>query len=296
MHGIAQVNGVNRDRVASLLAATGGIIGALPPGFGKQDGNTDLPPAVHAQLRLAVESLQDMLSSVQLEETLDGIQVEMAGVGDMSAKRIMMGMGGDSVDGRLRAWIELALDELASPSLPPNIAAYLPHHLEIKPSLSGVLATDLHNLALDATESGASEPGAANDRLAADLAAMFSHGGIKLGLETLSFDLGAAKVEGTGAITVSSPGVWHGRAHLEAAGLDELTAQARTSPELQSALPALIMLRGLAKQDSERLVWDVVSDGTTTTVNGFDLSQLGGGEKPKTRSSPAPKPAQPPSR
>ncbi len=193
----AQVNGVNRDRVASLLAATGGIIGALPPGFGKQDGNTDLPPAVRAQLRLAVESLQDMLSSVQLEETLDGVRVEMAGVGDMSAKRIMMGMGGDSIDGRLRAWIELALDELASPSLPPNIAAYLPHHLEIKPSLSGVLATDLHNLALDATESGASEPGAANDRLAADLAAMFSHGGIKLGLETLSFDLGAAKVEGT---------------------------------------------------------------------------------------------------
>ena len=59
-------------------------------------------------------------------------------------------------------------------------------------------------------------------------------------------------------------------------GFDELTAQARTNPDLQQALPVLIMLRGLAKPDGERLVWDIVSDGPTVTVNGIDLSQLGG--------------------
>ena len=79
-------------------------------------------------------------------------------------------------------------------------------------------------------------------------------------------------------------------------GIDDLTAQARNSPELQSALPALIMLRGLAKQDGERLVWDVVSDGPKTTVNGLDLSQLAGTDKSKSKSPAAQKPGQKPSR
>ena len=62
---------------------------------------------------------------------------------------------------------------------------------------------------------------------------------------------------------MTSPESWHGEAHLVATGFDELTAQARTNPDLQQALPVLIMLRGLAKPDGERLVWDIVSDGPT---------------------------------
>jgi hypothetical protein len=291
IHAVGRISGVNRDRVASLLAAAGGAMGALPPDLANKHEKTDLPPAVRAQARLAVESLQDMLSSVRLEETLDGVQAEMAGLGSLSIKRVMMGMGGEATDGRLHAWIDLALDELASPSLPPRVAAYLPRHVAIKPSLSGVQTADLRKLALDATEQGASD-----DRFASDLAAIFSHGGIELGLETLSFDLGGARIGGTGKITVTAPDAWHGVAHLEAIGFDDLTAQARTSPELQSALPLLVMLRGLAKQDGERLVWEVASDGTSTTVNGLDLSKLGGGDKPKTRPPAARKPDQPSSR
>ncbi len=86
------------------------------------------------------------------------------------------------------------------------------------------------------------------------------------------------------------PTSWHGEAHLVATGFDELSTQARTNPDLQQALPALIMLRGLAKPDGKRLVWDIVSDGPTVTVNGLDLSQLGRGDKPKG------KPGQKPSR
>jgi len=241
-------------------------------------------------MRLVVESLQDMLTSVTLQETLDGVQVEMAGVGGISIKRLLLGMGGDALDGRLNAWIDLALDELASPSLPPKIAAYLPRHMEIKPSLTGVLMADLNKIALDATEDDMGD-----HRFAPDVDAIFAHGGFRLGLETLSFDVGAAKIDGTGEVSVVSPDTWHGVAHLAATGFDDLTAQARNSPELQSALPALIMLRGLAKQDGERLVWDVVSDGPRTTVNGLDLSQLTG-DKSKPGSPTAQRPGQKPSR
>jgi hypothetical protein len=291
LHAVAQVNGINRDRIASLLTATGGVIGAWPPDLPKSGEKPDLPPALREQMRLVVESLQDVMTSVTLQETLDGVQVEMAGVGGMSIKRFLLGMGGEAPDGRLHAWIDLALDELASPSLPPKIAAYLPHHVRIKPSLSGVLMADLHTLARDATEDGMGK-----DRFAPDVDAIFAHGGFRLGLETLSFDLGAAKIDGTGEVTVVSSDTWHGAAHLVATGFDDLAAEARNSPELQSALPALIMLRGLAKQDGERLVWDIVSDGPKLTVNGLDLSQLAGGDKPKAKSPAAQKPAQKPSR
>jgi hypothetical protein len=287
VHAVGRVGGVKRERVAAMLAAAGGLIAALPPDVTSKGVSPDLQPAVRSQLRLVIGSLQDMLTSASLEETVDGLQVEVAGVGGVSIKRILFGFGGEAPDGNLRAWLNLGLDELASPSLPPKVAAYLPHHFEIKPTLSGVTTADLHKLALDATEQGG------DDRLGPDIAAIFSHGGIEAGLERLAFDLGPAKVVGVGQLTVVSPDEWHGKAHVVATGLDELTNQARTNPELRQALPALVMIRGLAKPDGEKLVWDIVSDGPSVMVNGLDLSQMGGGDdKPKAK-PPAAKPGQP---
>ena len=288
VHAVGRIGGVNRDRVTALLAAVGGLVGALPPDIAKKGDKTDLPPAARAQLRLMIDSLQDMLTQVRLEETLDGLQVEIAGMGGMTMQHFKMGFGGEAPEGRLHAWLDIGLDDPASPSLPPKVAAYLPHHLEIKPSLSGVLTADLHKLAQDATEEGAD-----NKSLSPDVDAMFAHGGVDLGIETLAFDMGPAKVDGTGQLTVLSPTTWHGEAHLTASGLDELMTQARTDPELQQALPVLIMLRGLAKPDGDRLVWDIVSDGPKLTVNGLDLSQLGGGDKAKGKPGQSPRPPKP---
>ncbi len=285
MHAVGQVNGVNRDRFAGLIAATSGLVGALPPDIATKSDKLDLPAPVRAQLRLMVESLQDMLTSVRLQETVDGLQVEIAGMGGLSIRHLLLGFGGEAPGERLHAWVELGVDELASPSLPPKVATYLPHHVEFKPSLSGIPTADLHKLAMDATEAGAD-----SSTLAPDIAAIVSHSGAELGMEALAFDLGPAKVAGTGRVTITSPGNWHGEAHLTATGFDELATQARANPDLQQALPALIMLRGLAKPDGERLVWDIVSDGPSVKVNGLDLSQLGGGDKPKG------KPGQRPSR
>ena len=59
-----------------------------------------------------------------------------------------------------------------------------------------------------------------------------------------------------------------------------------------ASLPVLIVLRGLAKPDGGRLVWDIVSDGPSVIVNGLDLSQLTGGGKPKAK-PPGAQPGQP---
>jgi len=273
-----RIDRVNREQVAAMMTASRALMAALPPDL----ANTkELPEPAREPIRQLIGSLQDMLSAISLEETLEGLQTEVPGMGGLSVKRFLLGLGGEAPDGRLHAWLNIGLDELASPSLPPKVATYLPHHFELKPSVSGVLVSDLRKLALDATQEGAD-----TDSLMPDIAAIFSHGGVNVGLETLAFDLGPAKVQGTGKLTVLAPDSWHGEAHVVASGLDDLTNQARGNPDLQQALPALIMLRGLGKPEAngKRLVWDIVSDGPSVTVNGLDLSQLGGsGGKPAAK-------------
>ena len=282
VHALGRVDGVSPDKVAVLVSAMNGLFRALPPDLVEKHGKGDLPPPARAQLRALIQALPDLLTGVKLEETVDGLQVEVAGMGGLALQRMVLGFGGEAPGGNLHAWVEIGLDGLDTPSLPPKMTAYLPHHLELRPSVSGVRTADLSKLALDATEEG---PG--NDTLAPDIAAIFAQGGVNLAVETLSFDLGPAKVEGVGKVVVLSPDSWHGEARLAATGLDELTAQARKDPELQQALPVLMMLRGLAKPDGSRLVWDIASDGTAVTVNGIDLSGLAG-DKPKAKQPNAP--------
>ncbi|MFZ0016012.1 MAG: hypothetical protein WAL10_01635, partial [Acetobacteraceae bacterium] len=54
MRAVGQVNGVNRDRFGELLAATSGLIGALPPDIATKSERLDLPAPVRAQLRLMI--------------------------------------------------------------------------------------------------------------------------------------------------------------------------------------------------------------------------------------------------
>ena len=283
VHMTSLAEGINREHVASLVGAVGGMIGAMPNPPEKKDGKTVLPPLAKAQLRLMIAAMQDMVSSVSMQESLDDMQVEIAGVGGATIKHVQFGFGGEAPKGDLHTWLDIGFDGVDSPTMPPKLAAYLPRHFEIKPTLSGVPTAALHKLAMDAAEDDT-----AKHPVAPDLAAIFANGGADIGLEVLSFDLGPAQVEGTGQVTMVSPTTWHGEAHLSATGFDDLATQARENPDLQQALPVLIMMRGLAKPDGDKLVWDIVSDGPKLTVNGIDMSALAGGKsKPDQPDQPA---------
>lgn len=275
MHAVSHVEGIDPDHVGKLLAATGGLIGAMPPDAAAKGAKTELPPLARAQLRSMIAALQDVSTSVSLQETLDGVQVEIAGVGGATIKHIQFGFGGDAPKGELHTWLDIGFEGVDSPTMPPKLATYLPRHFEIKPTLSGVPTAALQKLAMDATEDDK-----AKHPVGPDFTAIFANGGANVGLEVLSFDLGPAKVEGTGQVTMVSPTTWHGEAHLTATGFDDLATQARENPDLQQALPVLIMMRGLAKPDGDKLVWNVVSDGPKLTVNGIDMSALAGSKPP----------------
>jgi hypothetical protein len=111
-----RIKGVNRERAVGLLAAVGGLFGALPPGIATKQNKSDLPAPARAQLRRLVDSLQDVLTAVSIEESVDGLQVEIAGIGGLSMKRFLLGFGGEAPEGRLRVWLNIGLDELASPA------------------------------------------------------------------------------------------------------------------------------------------------------------------------------------
>ena len=208
---------------------------------------------------------------------MDGLQVEIAGMGGLSMKHFLIGFGGEAPDGtaaRLdRSW--------------PRRTG------QPKPAAEG---RDLPA----APRRDQAEPVGRADRGSAQAGAGRDRGGCRqqqprarhcrdlLAWRRRARHRDAVVRPGTGeggrapATSRSlSPDAWHGEAHLIATGFDDLATQARTNPDLQQALPVLIMLRGLAKPDGERLVWDIVSDGPSVTVNGLDLSQLGGGDKPK---------------
>jgi hypothetical protein len=277
VHATGEVDGVSREKAVRLISAMNGFFRALPADAVGAHAMGDLPPPARAALRALIEAVPDVLSAVRLEETVDGLQVELAGMGGFALRRLLLGFGGEAPDGDLHARFEVGLDGLETPSLPPNMAAYLPHHLELRPSVSGIRTEDLSKLALDATDDSTG-----GDRLAPDIAAIFAHGPVNVALEALSFDLGPANIEGVGKLVVAAPDSWHGEAKLSVTGLDELMVQARKDPELKQALPVLMMLRGLAKPDGSRLVWNIASDGTAVTVNGIDLPGLAG-DAPKAK-------------
>jgi hypothetical protein len=280
MNASGKIDGVNRDRVARLLTSITALIGTLPPDVLDKGAKTDLPAATRAQLHELVEDLADVLTSVRLQESVDGLQVEVAGMGGVGLQHLLVGFGGEAPDGRLHIWFDIGLDGLNTPSLPPAMTAFLPHHVALRPSLSGVQTADITKLALDATAADA------DTQLQPDIDAIFAHGGVDVGLETLAFDIGPAKLEGVGHLVALSEKSWRGEARLSATGFDQLTEQAKSTPELQQALPFLVMLRGLARPDGERLVWNVVSEAGSLVVNGMDLSQLGGGKPRPKRSVP----------
>ncbi|HTI80897.1 MAG TPA: hypothetical protein VL614_10665 [Acetobacteraceae bacterium] len=288
IHMTSQAEGINREHAADLTRAVAGLISAMPNGPEKHDGKADMSPLAKAQLRLMIAAMEDMVSSVSVRESFDDMQIEIAGKGGATVKHLQFGFGGDAPDKTLHAWLDIGFDGVDSPTMPPKLATYLPKHFEIKPTLSGVPTSVLKKLAMDLSED---DP--AKHPMGPDVAAIFASGGAVIGLETLSFDLGPATLKGTGDVTVTSPTTWRGQAHVVATGFDELTTEAKGNPDLQQALPVLVMMRGLAKPDGDKLVWDIASEGPKLTVNGMDMSALAGGGK-ETPRQPGAKPSRQP--
>jgi Uncharacterized protein conserved in bacteria (DUF2125) len=267
-----RIAGLDRHQAGVLLSAVSGLIATLPANAAGT-ALDHLNPAERAALHRMVEGLRGIFTSLRGEETADGLHFTMAGKGETRIRHLRFGIGGNAPQGLMHVWLDIAFDGLGIADLPPQTAALVPHHVVLRPSLGGVPADAVMKLALEATE-----PDANQDQVAAEAEALLMANGVTLGLEKVDFDLGPADVQGTGHITVVGPMQYRGEAHVTATGLDALIDRAHGDPTLQQAIPVLIMLRGFAKPEGDHVVWNVVANGGTVTVNGIELVKPHGPE------------------
>ncbi len=225
-----------------------------------------------AALHRLVQALTGIMSGMRMTETLEGVRLEFDGH-EITADRLTYDMNGAAPETMLTTKVGIVLDGLNIAGLPPDIAAYVPHHIEMRPALSHVDAKALTEIALSATE-----PDADRTMIEAKLLRLLQQGGIDLGLERFAIDIGPAKLAGAGTVNVSGPLEITGKADLIATGFDQLMDQVKDTPDAATAMPILALMRGFAKTDGEQLVWHVSMDhDRKILVNGIDISKLTGG-------------------
>jgi len=276
----AHIEGLEPSQVGPAIAALVSLSAALPAptrtrnGTGTHLGLPDLPPQGLVALHRLVAALPGIATSFRIDETLEGVQFEIAGIGGAAIDRVRLGFGGKAPAGLLRAWFDLGLQGLSARGLPEAQAALVPRMVSFRPSVSGVPVEALNRLLAAMTEPGHPPPA----RLAPEVAALFAQGSLTVGIEALDVAIGPAEFTGAGSVLLLSPTEREGQARIAATGFDALVEQMRGDPRSGAALPLLILARGLAKADGDRLVWTIAVDRSgKTTVNGIGFPGFAGG-------------------
>jgi hypothetical protein len=173
--------------------------------------------------------------------------------------------------GKLDFSFTLMLDGLDTPMLPPGpLRDYLPRRVALTPHITGVPMDDVVALVLRAIDNKDAPPPQA------EIIGLLAKGPLKVGLENVVIDLGDVGLKGDGALTITgaTPADIKGGARIVATGLDGLIQRANTVPELKSAAPVLILVKGLGEQKGDTVTWNITYADGRTLVNGTDLKAL----------------------
>ncbi len=272
--GRAVLNGVDLTRARATIAGAVKLIATACAAEARKNnaaGTNQLDPASREAVRALLLALGDVAAGGKVEQTADNLAVRASGQ-EVQLARARIGMGIEVPNGRLRLWLALALDGFASPDLPTELAGFLPTHIALRPVVSGINSADLRQLVLAATE-----PGANQQTMQPAVDKLFADGGMTVELEDLRVALADAALTGVGAIRIIDPRSMTGTATIRMTGFDALMARVKAEPEMDQALPFLILARGLAKPDGDALAWEIAFDNNRRVlVNGTDLSKVAG--------------------
>jgi hypothetical protein len=267
VQSIGHMSGLDHFQADALLASVAGLLVTLPADLAARQGGPPLPPAARAALTTWLNALSGPATHARGEETIGGLHIAVEGQGEATAHQLHLMANISAPHGLVQGWLEIGIDGLRVGGLPPGAAALVPTHVALRPTVAGVRLADLTNLILEATE-----PRADPDRLQADALALLARRGVAVGLDSLSVSLGPATLSGHGLVTLTEHDDYLAEAHFTATGFDALMAEAARDPTLQRSLPVLAVMRGFARQQGDRLVWDVAGRNDALTVNGIPLS------------------------
>jgi hypothetical protein len=276
-----EIDGVSRDRGVQVLQALIQVGSLVETGI-KAGAQATPPKLDEATLKTLVEAIPDLASGMSFDESIEKLAVSYGGMaGSLNAFRA--GFAGKSDGGVLNARMDLGAEGLTLPDLGlGDMVQLIPTKVALRPAVSGIATADLVRLA-KATQNGGSPS-------AADIQALFSHGGITAGLESFSVDVAGAGFTGMGKLVFTSPEAFNGTAQITATNLDLLQQRVAANPQLAQALPVFIFAKGIGRTVDNRMVWDVTYQNGRLLVNNQDLSAMTGGapaqEAPKQPARP----------
>ena len=271
IHLVSALSGLAHDQLVPLLRLTGELAKMIKGPASSTDGPT---PEQKAKLHAMLEQAHEILTGGKLDETIEGAKFDIGG-NSGSLSKLEISFNGDAPADRLSVSMGLTFDGLTVDALPPPVAAYVPTHFSIHPTLSNVSVAALTKMGLDATA-----PDTAGKRVPPpDIASLFANGGINIGFDTLALDIAGTQFAGTGKFTSTGPMTLTGQAEITARGLDALIAKAQSDPMLQQAVPVVIFLKGIARSSGDQSIWQITVNNAKMLVNGVDLSALMAGMK-----------------
>lgn len=217
--------------------------------------------------------LRGIVTGWEFRESYDDLRVEVGGH-VVGLSRAIVGAGVNTPDGGMTAHMTVALDGLAAPDIPPFLRGFVPRHVLVEPTLSGINLADLDALITAVTAPGA-EPSMDRPEIAERVRAMFAHGGITAGVEKLEVDLGATRIGATGKVTALSPNHFVGEAEVVATGFDALVAQVQAMPRWGKKAALFLQVLGkLGRPEGKRIVWTITANNADVKLNGLDIPAL----------------------
>ena len=272
VHVTGQFNGVSRERASQAMQAIVQLSGTVMANA--SSGSPPAPGSIDPKLvRDLLRTLGDLATGFSVEESFDKLALSYGDFGG-TLNSAQLGFGAKTERGILQARMDLGMEGLALPDLPlGEMAVLIPTKVALRPALTGIAMADLMRL-LDATADG-------KDPSQADIAALFSRGGISAGLESFTVDVAGSSIGGMGKLVFTSPQVFAGTAQITATNFDLLQQRVSAMPALaQQAMPVFIFLKGIGRATNNQMVWDVSYKDNRLLINNQDLTALMGGPPP----------------
>ena len=193
LHVVAGLNGLAHDKTLPVLhqAMETARLQSVPDSPQRQD-------AINAGLHKLLSIANGLLTGGRIDESAKDVRFDFGGhVGSLT--NFEVALGGDAPQDMLSATMALAVDGLVIDDLPPALAVYLPSHISIRPTVSNLSVRDLTAMAMDATAPGHDKSSPPDGH------ALFTHGGVNVGFDTLALDI-AGTLASAARASSRSPG------------------------------------------------------------------------------------------
>jgi hypothetical protein len=253
--------------------------------------------ALRTQLRAMIDACTGLLTRLEVEETLQQIHFEAGGANHGDIGQVHFALTGEARNNRLNAQVDVMINDPSLGTVPADLVAYVPRHIDIKPAVKNVHVEQLLRLLRDATAEDADQAA-----LQAQAMALLDDPATRVGIESLEFSSGPLQVAGSAQLRPQKDGKPGVDIHLTATGVDALIAGAQGNPRMQGILPMVFVAKGMARAQGDSLVWDISLGAGAATVNGVPLGhappgQMSPGQMPPGQVPPGRlPPARPPSR